>query len=123
MSFVRGDENVDFLRKRYEELRKRHLFAGMCIVAVAALEDSTLGGINPWIARSAQIICAIEVCRSIIVGYRSAGCINETLQRENPTQYLRGERRASSAWHSPRLQCPPASTSTPARMHLLRWRT
>lgn len=29
MSFVRGDENVDFLRKRYEELRKQHLFAVM----------------------------------------------------------------------------------------------
>jgi malate dehydrogenase (quinone) len=29
LSFVRGDENVDFLRKRYEEMRKHHLFAGM----------------------------------------------------------------------------------------------
>jgi malate dehydrogenase (quinone) len=29
LSFVRGEDNVDFLRKRYEELQKHHLFAGM----------------------------------------------------------------------------------------------
>ena len=29
VSFVRGEENVDFLRKRYQELRKHHLFSGM----------------------------------------------------------------------------------------------
>ena len=29
VSFVRGEENVDFLTKRYQELRKHHLFSGM----------------------------------------------------------------------------------------------
>jgi len=29
MSFVRGNENVDFLRKRFEELKQSHLFRGM----------------------------------------------------------------------------------------------
>lgn len=29
MSFVWGEENVDYLRKRYEELQKSHLFKGM----------------------------------------------------------------------------------------------
>jgi malate dehydrogenase (quinone) len=29
LSFVRGEENVDFLTKRYEELRKHHLFSRM----------------------------------------------------------------------------------------------
>ncbi len=29
LSFVRGEDNVDFLRKRYEELHKHHLFAEM----------------------------------------------------------------------------------------------
>ena len=29
LSFVRGEENVDFLTKRYEELRKHHLFSSM----------------------------------------------------------------------------------------------
>ena len=29
LSFVRGEENVDFLTKRYQELRKHHLFSGM----------------------------------------------------------------------------------------------
>jgi malate dehydrogenase (quinone) len=29
LSFVRGEENVNFLKKRYAELRKEHLFSGM----------------------------------------------------------------------------------------------
>ncbi len=29
LSFVRGEENVDFLTKRHQELRKHHLFSGM----------------------------------------------------------------------------------------------
>ena len=29
LSFVRGEENVDFLAKRYQELRKHHLFSEM----------------------------------------------------------------------------------------------
>ena len=29
LSFVRGEDNVDFLRKRYGELHRHHLFAGM----------------------------------------------------------------------------------------------
>jgi malate dehydrogenase (quinone) len=29
LSFVRGEDNVDFLRKRYEELGKHHFFSKM----------------------------------------------------------------------------------------------
>jgi malate dehydrogenase (quinone) len=42
MSFVWGDENVDYLKKRYEALTKHHFFAGM-----AYSEDKT--ELNKWI--------------------------------------------------------------------------